>query len=440
MLIIYQLILTLAVLVALPLLPVILLVSPKRRANLFHRLGLVSHLDLPPKVSGRCCIWVHALSVGEVRSAQPLVERLVKTPGVEVVFTASTKTGFETARSLYWEADARETGGPGVLGIGYFPFDLWWAVAAVVFRIQPDRVCLVETDLWPWFLNRVDAWGIPVSLVNARMSQRSSKGYRRLGFIGRLFFSRLSQVLVQTPLDGRRFQEVGVDRDTIFVAGNMKFDQPVPQLDSAEREEMARNLGIGAGQKVLVAGSTHPGEEAIIFSAWKRVLSQIPNAKLVLAPRDPGRSREIAQLAQKNGLALSFHSQIQAGGEDGNSPVTLIDGFGILARAYAFCDLAFIGGSLVDQGGHNPLEAALFRKPVIYGPHMSDFKEPHALLTQSHAARVVENEIDLAHGVVDLFSDPTRTAEMGEAAFAVYQANQGALDRTLERIVPPWAG
>ena len=430
MIYLYQWLLTCLLILGLPLVPVSMAVSEKRRHGLLHRLGLFSFLNLPPCAPGKRRIWVHALSVGEVRSAQPLMDALVGEDNVEVVFTASTMSGLATARELYLDIDA-----PRTLGVGYFPFDIWWAVSAAFQRIAPHDICLIETDLWPWFLKRAAAKNIRVSLVNARMSQRSLTGYLRLKALGRFFFGHLSQVLVQTRLDGERFQAVGVPSSRIQVTGNMKFDQKIPKLDDSARQDLEGELGIEPGQTVCLAGSTHAGEEEMIFSAWKSATPHLSRPKLILAPRDINRTGEILALAEKSGLSVACHSRIQSGQDSGDTDLTLIDGFGILARAYALCDLAFIGGSLVPSGGHNPLEAAMLGKPVLFGPHMTDFLEPAELLTRGGGARMVADAGELAKEMIEILTHEDLGCTMGQQGAEIYQTNQGAVARTVERIV-----
>ncbi len=430
MIFLYQLLVSLAVVAALPVLPLIMAVSKKRRHGLLHRLGLMSFLALPDMSEKRRRIWVHALSVGEVRSAQPLMESLAKNPGVEVVFTASTMTGLAMAQDLY-QGEERSL----ALGVGYFPFDFWWAVSAVFRRIQPNEICLVETDIWPWFIKYASGKGVRVSLINARMSKRSFAGYQKLGPLKGSYFTHLGQVLAQTPLDRERFQAIGVPGSRIHVTGNMKFDQPVPVLDAPAMATLRQSLGADAGQPMLLAGSTHPGEEEILFRAWAKVMAVCPLAKLVLAPRDIDRSREICLLVKKHGWSVFCHSEGPRRTPTTADTVTLIDGYGILAQAYAVCDLAFIGGTLIASGGHNPLEAARFEKPVLFGPHMDDFLEPAELLTRSGAAFIIENESDLAEQIIQLFQHEQKAKEMGRAGARVYLANQGALDRIMGRIL-----
>jgi 3-deoxy-D-manno-octulosonic-acid transferase len=408
----------------LPFLPLVWLLSVKRRANLLQRLGWCTGIQ---KRSGSPKpIWIHALSVGEVTSALPLVLAVSRQfPEIPIVFTASTRTGYDTAHALFCRTDS-----PLVSQIAYFPFDLPWAVARVRRQIDPAWVCLVETDLWPGFLHAMRRKNIPVVLVNARLSLRSFHGYRRLGPAKSLFFSTLTLVAVQTRQDLVRFNALGIPESRLTLAGNIKFDQPVAGLQEAEKKDLENWFHITDSDRLWIAGSTHPGEELILWQVFQQVRQKVPDLKLVLALRDPARSRQVAGEISQNGGAPVLLSGVRNQPQD--APVMLLDCLGVLAKAYAVCDVAFIGGSLVPSGGHNPLEPAVFGKPVLFGPHMEDFAEVAELLAARKGAVQVANAESLACHLMDLLTQPDRAAEMGHNAFSVLQENAGAVGRTLE--------
>ncbi len=419
----YHILVVSGFILVLPFLPIVWLVSKKRRANLLQRLGLCTGINKPTGL--RKPVWIHALSVGEVKSALPLVmavhDHFPQTP---IVFTVSTRTGYDTASTLFCRPDP-----PLVSQLAYFPFDLPWAVARVQKKIDPAWVCLVETDLWPGFLHAMDRKKIPVVLVNARLSRRSFHGYRRLGPAGSLFFPRLTHVAVQTRRDLERFNALGVPMSRLTLAGNIKFDYPLKTMTDTEKNELENWFQMGNTHPLWVAGSTHPKEESMLWEVFQQVRRQVPDLKLLIAPRDPARCGQVARdLAKKGGKAILL-SATRNRPED--TPVMLLDCLGVLARAYAVCDAAFIGGSLVPCGGHNPLEPAMFKKPILFGPYMEDFAEVSDRLLARAGACQVKDANDLAGNLADLLAFPDRAAQMGLRAFTVFKENAGAVDRTL---------
>jgi 3-deoxy-D-manno-octulosonic-acid transferase len=419
----YHILITAVFVLALPLLPFLWLVSEKRRANLLQRLGWC--IGIKQQIGPRKPVWIHALSVGEVKSAFPLVMAVnAYFPDTPIVFTASTRTGYDTARTLFCR-----TVSPLVSQLAYFPFDLPWAVARVRRRIDPAWVCLVETDLWPGFLHAMARKKIPVVLANARLSRRAFDGYRRLGPATSLFLSGLTHVLAQTRRDLERFKSLGVSESRLTLTGNIKFDQPVKPLDDAERTALEKWFYLTDTHRLWIAGSTHPDEEFQLWEIFQQVRQRIPGLKLLLAPRDPARCVQVAREISKKGGTPVLLSATRNLPED--AEVMLLDCLGVLADAYAVCDVAFIGGSLVPCGGHNPLEPAMFGKPVLFGPHMEDFAEVADLLAARKGAVQVANAESLACHLTDLLTRPDRAAEMGHNAFSVLQENAGAVGRTL---------
>ncbi|HCY86039.1 MAG TPA: 3-deoxy-D-manno-octulosonic acid transferase [Desulfobacteraceae bacterium] len=424
----YHIITTTVFVLVLPLLPFLWVFSEKRRANLLQRLGFFT--GIPVKSPGTRRIWVHALSVGEVNSAVPFVKGLKeRVPDAEIVLSASTRTGFETARRLMDPSEKSGLTDSPVSVITYFPYDLWMSVRYVTTRIRPDLVCLVETDLWPGFLSTMNAKNIPVVLVNARLSERSLKGYLKLGRFASLFFSSLSHVMAQTKKDAHGFNQLGLPAEGISVTGNIKFDQPALALDRDEKNNLRERFGITAGQPVWIAGSTHEGEEPILTEIFMRVRVAVPDLKLIIAPRDPARSRTLMRALPQRLSSACLSDTLPA---KVNSDVVFIDSLGELARAYAVCDLAFIGGSLVPLGGHNPLEPAMFGKPVLFGPYMTDFHEVADWLTDAGAAHVIDGVQTAEKTVMVLLTDAGRREQAGNAARDVFLNNSGAVENILD--------
>jgi len=320
----------------------------------------------------------------------------------------------------------------------YFPFDLPWAVARVSKKIDPAWVCLVETDLWPGFLHAMDRKQIPVVLVNARLSRRSFHGYRRLGPAGSLFFSRLTHVAVQTRQDLERFSALGVPMSRLTLAGNIKFDYPLKTMTDIDKNAFKNWFQMNDTHTLWVAGSTHPREEAMVWEVFQQVRQLVPDLKLLIAPRDPARCRQVARdLAKKEEEPILLSTTRN---RPKDVPVMLLDCLGVLATAYAVCDAAFIGGSLVPCGGHNPLEPAMFKKPILFGPHMEDFAEVADLLVARSGACQVEDAKALAENLADLLACPEQAEQMGHRAFGVLEENAGAVERTLTILPQPGVG
>jgi 3-deoxy-D-manno-octulosonic-acid transferase len=426
----YELAAYIVFILMLPFIPFIWVFSPKRRANLVQRLGFNSGLS--PDRAFRKRIWVHALSVGEVKSALPLVIGLKNHfNDLEIIFTASTKTGYDMASSIFMGDN------PGIVAqLGYFPFDIGFCVTRILNRISPDMVILVETDLWPGFLWKMKRNNIPVVLVNARLSNRSLKRCLMLPGLCRMFYSGLSAVLTQGEHDRRRFRRLGLDESKVVAAGNIKFDQPAIIVEKDEIEQIAGDFGIDLNTDfVFVAGSTHEGEEKILAQVFREMISDNGNFIMILAPRDPARCSLIRADFENLGIKARLMSQTPANyGQRSN--VILVDSMGVLAKIYGLCNAAFTGGSLVNRGGHNPLEPAALAKPVFFGPDMSDFAEIRELLVNNGGAKTIKSGCQLAKELKFLVRSSRTQHEMGLRNFKVFSENSGAVQRIVNYIKP----
>ncbi|MDA8133786.1 MAG: 3-deoxy-D-manno-octulosonic acid transferase [Desulfobacteraceae bacterium] len=402
--------------------PLIYLFSEKRRVSLLLRFGLGTAWR--NKEPGEKRIWVHALSVGEVRSAVPLVKALKYGCGqAGMVFTASTRTGFKTAGQLLLK--------PGMVDqLGYFPFDFGYSVRKIATLIDPDVVIIVETDIWPNFLYEMRQRRIPVVLVNARLSERSFKGYLRFKRFFSTVFSCLTEIMVQSPLDAARFQGLGINPEKIQVTGNLKFDQAAEDVEGSFISAMGARLNIRAQTLVLVAGSTHEGEEDILFRVYQQLKSKFPALMMILAPRDPRRCHALLPHILSMGLSVSLLSQTPSLASD----IVLVDEMGVLSRLYALCHAAYIGGSLVPEGGHNPLEPAAFSKPALFGPDMSDFLLISTLLKDHGGSKQVGSETELAHELGLLLGNPDLQTRMGRLNHEVFLNHSGAVQKILRNL------
>jgi 3-deoxy-D-manno-octulosonic-acid transferase len=430
----YNLLWIFGCLLAIPWLLVSVIVSPKRRKTVLQRLGLAiapELRNLKTSHSNPSPLWVHALSVGEVLSAVSLAGSLKqKYPDRPVVFSASTLTGYETARRLLQnDLDA----------VFYFPYDLIFSVRTVINRVHPGLVVIVETDIWPNFLFKMKQCTIPVVLVNARLSDRSYSRYRRFSKWASPLFHCFSVICTQSAEDARRFMGLGLSADKVAIAGNLKYDS-APDLVSEQTIHYLRQmLPQTPCRRCLVAGSTHPGEEVILLEAFSRLRDEFSASYLILAPRDIERANEVSSLAVFYGLTAQLLTQMEGDPSPNPPDVIVVNTIGHLKALYALCDVAFVGGSLRDFGGHNLLEPAAFAKPILVGPHTRDVAESCNRLLAAGGAWVVHDATELVQAVHTLLCNPERSLAMGRQALQVLQENQGSLAKTMqaiERFIP----
>ena len=426
MIFLYNIILTIGITVGIPLIIPIILLSEKRRKTFLQRLGLKKLPENILSKNNKKPIWIHALSVGEVLSSVPFVMKLKKRfKDKRIVFSASTKTGFEIANKLFKK---------NVDSIFFFPFDLLFSVKYIAGKIDPAIVIIVESDIWPNFLFEMRKRNVPVILINARLSKRSFERYKRFSFISSKLFLSFAKICTQSIEDARRFMLLGIPSNMISTTGNIKFDQPYHSVSEKEIEILKQSMNIQQVKKILMAGSTHEGEESILIDAFSRIRKDFADTVLILVPRNPERARSILKLCKSAGFLSILMKNFENIDEDEKFDVIVVDVIGILKRLYAIADVAFVGGSLVDLSGHNPLEPAAFSKPIIFGQYMSDFAYISQMLVDSGGAVQVENANSLYETIADILSDSDKARNMGEKAFRVFNANKGAVEKTLKVI------
>ena len=404
-----------------------MLISRKRRKTVFHRLGLIHEprIDCLKKMfRDPHPIWIHALSVGEVHSAAVFSRRLkLLYPEIPVVFSASTLTGYETAcRILNSDVDA----------VIYFPYDLIFSVRSVISRIRPRLMIFIETDIWPNFLFELKRRSVPILLLNARLSDRSFSGYKRFLHFTQPVLQCISAVGAQSPSDARRFQELGVLPEHIATIGNLKYDQQQDISMGSAVSTLQKIFSAPGECKILVAGSTHPGEETVILSAFSSLRKNGTDIYLVIVPRNIERAKALCSMAHHHGFSTELLTRMDQIRYPSLPDVVIVNTIGDLQSIYALSDIAFVGGSLVDFGGHNPLEAAAFGKPVLLGPYFGDVSESCNPLLTAGGARVVRDETALCQTVQWLIDEPEQAEIMGKKALEVVQNNQGAVDRALK--------
>ena len=381
-------------------------------------------LELPAQTPWERGIWIHALSVGEVTSAIPLVRALRREyPQENIIFTVTTRQGMEIAR--------REIGDEVRLLLP-MPLDFWWSLGKLIQCIKPALFILVETDIWPGLISLLKKKGIKTVLINGRISPRTLRSYNKCRFFIRRLFNSFELCLMQTDLDRKRILSIGVAPENVKTAGNIKFDSDWLPMGDKERHEWLEALHLEPENIVWVAGSTHEGEEKIILEVYERLRLIRPSLLLIMAPRNIERADSIMVLCSGMGFKSLLKTDLT---KDGASyDVLILNTIGELGRIYGIGKVSFVGGSLVAQGGHNPLEPASFGHPVLFGPHMEDFVLMTQLLVESGGGQEVSDSDDLFKAVKKILMDPALCDDMGRKAAAYVETNKGALKRVVAHL------
>jgi len=373
-------------------------------------------------LAGQRVIWVHAVSVGEVRSSAALISRLMEIyPEHRVLVTTMTPTGFEQIQELFDDAVSH----------AYVPYDFPGCVRRFMTRVNPEFAVIAETEFWPNLFAACKRRAIPLLLVNVRLSRASLNGYLWVPKTARAMLANADLVCAQTRSDEHRLKTLGVDDALIHVTGNLKFDTPVPG-DVLEAGRRLRERW-GSDRPVLIAGSTHKGEERRLLEAFALIRGSFPDLLLVIVPRHPERFGAVARLCRHAGYSVVRRSRDRRS-IDASVDILIGDTMGELQRLYSAADIAFVGGSLVRVGGHNVLEACAVGCPVLFGPHMFHFEEIGAMALDEGAGRQVHNAGSLAEAVLLYLEQPDLRQVAGEAARRLVSGNRGALDRTLDLI------
>lgn len=420
----YSLLLSLGLLVLTPLFLFRALAHGKYVAGLRQRLGSV------PATSGKPVIWLHCVSVGETQAARPLAQRLKQQfPHHALVVSTVTLTGQTLAQKVF-RSQAES--------VFYFPFDWRWSVRRALKAINPVAVVIMETELWPNFLRECKARDIPVALVNGRISRQSYRRYALIKFFLGRVLSSLSIAVMQSDADAKRLQDLGMPSEKLFTAGNLKFDAESSRDLAGTTAEIAQRFGLLSGVPVILAASTHAPEEEIILESFKQLRTKQP-VRLMIAPRHPERFNEVASLIQNSGLSWARRTNAPEP-SDSEAAVILLDTIGELPATYSLATVVFVGGSIVDRGGHNVLEPAVAGSAVVTGAHTHNF---HAIVTlMAEAGALVQlppapNGVpQIAKAFGELLASPETRAELVQRAKKLISENQGAADRTLKLITP----
>lgn len=353
----------------------------------------------------------YGVSVGEVLALENLIRRTKETFSNKIVVCTGTVTGQEIAKKKLGEiADF----------ITYFPYDFPFCVGHFLNKINPKVVIVAETELWPNFARLVKNRGIDLMIINGRISDRTYKSYKKLSFFFKSILQNYTKILTQSNRDNEKLISIGANHDTTTVMGNLKFD--------IKKNDCDFELGQG---RVIIAGSTHSGEDEIFIPVFKKLKEEFTDIKLLVAPRHPERQNAVRKLIESANLAWGLRS---AGDKFDNKEIIMLDTMGELGKAYALCDFAFIGGSFNKTGGHNPLEATIFEKPTISGPCVNNFKDIYALLTQTGASKIVANAEELEDYMRKLLSDKEFYQKCCEDCKTVFAQNQGALNFVIKEL------
>ncbi|NER59084.1 3-deoxy-D-manno-octulosonic acid transferase [Pseudomonas sp. MAFF212428] len=403
----------------LPLVALRLYLRSRKAPAYARRIGERFGLNLPALQPGG--IWVHAVSVGESIAAAPMIRALLQRyPQLPITVTCMTPTGSERIQALFGDE-------PRIQHC-YLPYDLPWAAARFLQRARPQLAVIMETELWPNHIHQCARRGIPVALANARLSARSAKGYARFAGLTRPMLAEMSLIAVQTETEAERFRQLGARPECVQVTGSIKFDLTI-DAQLPVRARALREQWQALQRPVWIAASTHEGEDEVILAAHRQLLAHHSDALLILVPRHPERFDSVHALC-----AGQFTTVRRAAGAPvtADDQVLLGDTMGELLFLYAVADIAFVGGSLVPNGGHNLLEPAALARPVLSGPHLFNFLEIALMLREGGALCEVDDAQGLATEVRRLIELPRDALKMGEAGVAVMRANQGALKRLLD--------
>jgi 3-deoxy-D-manno-octulosonic-acid transferase len=404
----YNLILTGVFACALPFTPLIGLLGSRYRSGFSQRLGFYPAVIQASLASARP-VWIHAASVGEVRSAEPLVRELkARAPARKILISTFTATGHRIAQQI-----------AGADGVIFLPLDLLWIVRRALISFRPSALLIIETEIWPNLLREAFRQGVPTLLLSGRLSAKAFSRYYFFRFFFGVVLNHFTVLGMQSGADAGRMRQLGASEKKVSVVGSLKFA-------FAKTQKRGATLAGYQDRPLLVVGSSHRGEEEIVLQAFAAARSQFPKLSMVLAPRHPERFAEVEKLLIGSPFGFQRRSQVKDG-QIFAKDILLLDTLGELTDFFAVADIAFVGGSLIDAGGHNVLEPACYHKPVLFGPNMSNFQNVAEQMKQNGAAIEVGDANDLAQALVSLLADTDRRRRMGEVASQIVATNSQAL-------------
>ncbi len=416
MLFIYNLCLIVFSIILLPVILAAFIIQPKFRAGFWEKLGFYNYDKKGPKTTV-----FHAVSVGETNAIKELVKSYKNIhPDEKIIITTTTKTGQEIAKkSLSDYADK----------ITYYPYDFFFSVLSFFKTFNPEKIIIAETEIWPCFVTLAKKAGIKVYTVNGRISPHSFDGYKKIKLFIAPILNNYEKIFMQSDSDAKRISELGARQDKIEVMGNLKFDitQNLP-LDVIEKY---KNELKTSKYRLFIAASTHKGEDDIVINVFKSLKEQFNDAKMLIVPRHPQRYDEVSQLLNNCGYKWGKRSD-NDNFED--NEIILLDTMGELAKLFSICHIAFIGGSFSDTGGHNPLEANIWEKPVLSGPCTFNFKDVYKIVCDNKCAIIVNNEEEFKKELISFYKDNNKYNQYCSNAKSVFERNRGAIDYVIKRI------
>jgi 3-deoxy-D-manno-octulosonic-acid transferase len=399
--------------------------------SLRERLG---YLPISFNVDGEQSIWIHAVSVGEALTARALAADLKRRyPRLRLYLSTTTMAGQQVAK-----ASLRHL----VDGVFYFPFDWMFTIRRTLNLVRPRLFIMMETEIWPNLLRACRKRGVKTAVINGRISARSYPRYRLIRPFFRRVLADVDRFCMQSEESAHRLKDLGADPGRVTVTGSLKFDSlelPAPTAHGQPRERVLRFFRVSSHRTVIIAGSTMRGEETAVLEAFRKIKTTRTHAIAIIAPRQPERFGEVERLSRDAGFVTIRRSELPIDAEP-RADVVVLDTIGELAQLYQLATAVFVGGSLADHGGHNILEPAIFGKPIVFGPHMQNFREIAEAFVANDAAIQVQTERELDAAILSLVRDPVHRARLGAAARALVEANRGAKDKTLVvlgELLPP---
>ncbi len=394
-------------------------ITGRYKKNFSQRVGLFpSSLVLPVKRSTR--IWLHAVSMGEVTAAVPIIEAIRKSsPGFSIVLSTSTEHGQGLARSRL-SSD---------VSCIYAPVDFVFSVISVLERIKPDILVCLETELWPNLLMAANLMGIKTAIVNGRISSRTIKSYMKIRPLMKEVLGRIDAFSMINAIDAKRIQDIGASPEKIVINGNAKFDLMLERSGNGVKEKIQQILKLNGREMVFMAGSTRPSEEEVILDAYQKIIQKLPETILIIAPRHTERADQIQKIISQRGLQCRLRTDLEKSEEPRTAPIIIMDSMGELKDAYSVANIVFCGGSLAKFGGQNILEPAVWGKPVLYGSSMEDFIDAKNLLEKAGGGIEVKNGDELAEKAIFFLSNPEQAQKTGSLARNAVELNQGAAQK-----------
>lgn len=416
--VVYNLFLILAAIILLPVILIAIAIVPKFRAGIWTKLGLYRNIKLD---NNKETILFHAVSVGEVNAVETLIKRTREAfPEANIVLTTTTRTGQEIANKKLSKT---------VNAITYFPFDFFFSVLACLNTIKPNKIIIAETEIWPDFVYIANKLNIPVYIANGRLSPNSYKGYKKFSFFFKPVLAQYAGIFMQTEGDMERILDVGAKPEITKVMGNLKFDIK-PTMTTEEIQNLASTLKLN-GEKMIVAASTHKGEDEIVLDVFNSLKKEYPTLKLLLAPRHPERYTTVETLIKETNLSYGKRSNNDTFLEN---EIIMLDTMGELMKMFSLCHFAFIGGSFSQTGGHNPLEANIWGKPVVSGDCVFNFKDIYAYLTKTKAAKLSSTKEELLSDMKKLLSNEEHYTQACTDTQKIFKENRGAVEFVINEL------